>query len=190
MVSKKRPVIIGVAGGSSSGKTTLCKLIQERLSDKKTTILCTDDFHVNNIAKMVSPVSHEEFIDWNHPESTDLPRLINKINESILDKDTDFILVEGLHVLYFAQLRDLLDLKLFIDLEPEVRMYRRIKRNMPRYNITMEEVANYHLNSARFRENEYILPTKIYADMILNGYCLDGIALDILCDYIQTATAA
>lgn len=189
LISKKKPLIIGVAGGSSSGKTTLCSLIQKRLVDKKAMIVSTDDFHVENIAKMISPLTNEEFIDWSHPKSINLYGLINKINQGISDKDTDFILVEGLPVLYFSQLRDLLDLKLYIDLEPEVRMYRRIIRNIQKYNISIEEVANYHLNSARFRENEYIIPTKIYADIILNGYCLDGIVLDLLCNYIKTAPA-
>ncbi len=82
------------------------------------------------------------------------------------------------------------DLKIYIDLDPEIRMYRRIKRNMAAGRGTMDEIADFYLKSAKYSETKYFLPTKLEADMVLNGHNFQGKGKDIVETYVKTMLAA
>ena len=96
------------------------------------------------------------------------------------------ILVEGSSVLYFEELRKQFDLKIFLDLDSDERMYRRIKRNMAMWNASMEEVADYYLESAKFSEKKNYLDTKMYADLVLNGRSDHELSTDMIQAWVSS----
>ncbi len=161
---------IGVAGGSGSGKSTFAKLLVEKLRPIKTVLISTDGFFRRPLPKMISPATGREYEDWNSPDSIDSEKVIDAVRQSRLEaSEAQVVIVEGLSVLYFPELLELLDLKIFIDLDSDERMYRRIKRNMAMWGVPMEEVADYYLEAAKFGEEKHFLPTKRNADLVLNG---------------------
>ena len=119
---------------------------------------------------MISPSSGREYEDWNSPESIDLEKVIEAVRQSRQEGDeSQVVIVEGLSVLYFPELVEMMDLKIFIDLDSDERMYRRIKRNMKMWGVPMEEVADYYLESAKFGEERYFLPTRRKAYLVFSG---------------------
>ncbi len=164
----KRTIIIGIAGGSGSGKSTFCQKLYEKLEkDRKVKMITTDQFFASELPKMISPATGKEYDDWNAPAAVNDEAVEHAVKEA--QGEFDVVLVEGSSVLYFDNLRKLFDVKIFIDLDSDERMYRRIKRNMAMWNASMEEVADYYLESAKFSEKKNYLDTKIYADLVLNG---------------------
>ena len=80
----------------------------------------------------------------------------------------------------------MLDLKIFVDLDSDERMYRRISRNVKNWGMDFEEAATYYLDAAKHREIEFVLRTKNYADLVINGNQLEGISKNIICSWISS----
>ncbi|NKI21059.1 hypothetical protein HFN20_07465 [Paenibacillus dendritiformis] len=136
---------------------------------------------------MKSPLSNRELDDFNHPDAMDYDKFMKDVNGLLHAEDkADLIIIEGIFTLYFEEIRNLLDLKIFVDLDADERMYRRIARNMKQWNVTMEEVAAYYLQAAKHRELEYVLQTKKFAEIIINGNLLEGTAKDVVCSWINS----
>ncbi len=186
----KKPFVIAIAGCSGSGKSTLSAMLLKDLSDYKVELLATDKYFRRPLPKMISPLSHEEYDDYNCPESLDFDSYYKDAQALCQREDLDIVILEGLTVLYFEELRLLEDLKIYIDLDPEIRMYRRIKRNMAAGRGTMDEIADFYLKSAKYSETKYFLPTKLEADMVLNGHNFQGKGKDIVETYVKTMLAA
>ena len=119
---------------------------------------------------MISPLSNTEYDDYNCPESLNYEAYLSAAKETVANEETDVVLLEGLTVLYFPAIRELADLKIYLDLDAEIRMYRRIVRNIAAGRGTMEEIADFYLNSAKYSESSYLKDTKLQADIILNGH--------------------
>jgi len=181
-----KPIIIGIAGGTGSGKSTFCDLLVQNLSNYRVGVIKTDQYFKKQLPKAVAPLTKNVYDDYNHPNSVDYERLINDFHR-IIEKsnEVDIVIIEGLMVLYFEEIRERLDLKIFIELDADERMYRRITRNMKTRGWTMEEIASYYLESVKYREKEFVLQTKIYADIILNGNNLHGKAKDVIVNWIE-----
>ena len=165
-----KPYVVAIAGCSGSGKSTFTNLLKEDLKDLKVEVLGTDKFFNCPLPKMISPLSGLEYDDYNCPESLNFPAYLEAVKELVSREDLDVVILEGLTVLYFPELRELEDLKIYMDLDPEIRMYRRIVRNMAAGRGSMEEIADFYLNSAKYSETKYFLPTKLQADIVLNGH--------------------
>ncbi len=167
--SASKPLVLGIAGGSGSGKSTFAAALVERLRPLKTAVISTDGFFKRPLPTMISPVSGKTYDDWNSPDAIDIDRLLEAV-DGLLVSDASVVIIEGLSVFCFNALLKLMDLKVFIDLPSDERMYRRIRRNMKMWNVSMEEVADYYLEAAKFAEEKHFLPTRVKADMIVNGY--------------------
>lgn len=180
-----RPLVIGIAGGTASGKSTFCNLLVEELKEYRVEVIRTDKYFRRPLPKMIAPLTGEEHDDFNHPDSLDIDRFMVDF-KSLLEEqnEIDIVIVEGLMVLYFEEIRRELDLKIFIQLDADERMYRRIKRNMEIMDWTMEEIADYYLDCVKYREKQYALRTNIYADIILNGNNLDGVASKVVASWV------
>lgn len=165
-----KPYVVAIAGCSGSGKSTFTNLLKEDLKDLKVEVLGTDKFFNRPLPKMISPLSGLEYDDYNCPESLNFPAYLEAVKELVAREDLDVVILEGLTVLYFPELRELENLKIYMDLDPEIRMYRRIVRNMAAGRGSMEEIADFYLNSAKYSETKYFLPTKLQADIVLNGH--------------------
>lgn len=181
-----KPIVIGIAGATCSGKSTFCDLLLQSLNSYKIAVIRTDKYFKKQLPKAIAPLTKNVYNDYNHPDSVDYERLIKDFY-SITDKSSgnDIVIIEGLMVLYFQEIRERLDLKIFIELDADERLYRRIVRNMKSLGWTMEEIADYYLESVKYREKEFVLQTKIYADIILNGNNLQGTAQDIIASWVE-----
>ncbi len=183
------PVIIAVAGGSGSGKSTFVQQLAEALREQsvKVCFVSTDSYFKHPLPKMISPLTGQEYEDWNSPESIDSAAFIAEVKAYAAgEKEADILLVEGLSVLYFSELLPLYHLKVFVELDSDLRMYRRIKRNMANWGVSMEEVADYYLEAAKFGEEKYFLPTKRQADLILNGASDFTKSTELLAAWVQS----
>ncbi|NCA67424.1 MAG: hypothetical protein EOM87_05115 [Clostridia bacterium] len=169
MINKNdnKPFIVGIAGGTSSGKSTLCAALEERLSCFKSITIHADSYYKKILPKVISPKSGIIYDDYNHPYSLEKDEFIAAIR-SLTKADADIILIDSLFTLYYEETRNMSDFKIFIDLPSDERLIRRIKRNTKR-GFSFDEITAYYLDSVRYRHNEFVEPTKIYADLIING---------------------
>lgn len=181
----KKPFVIAIAGCSGSGKSTLSKLLVEDFSDLRTQVMSTDKYFANPLPKMISPLSNKEYDDYNCPESLNFDAYLADVQKVVSRDDLDVVILEGLTVLYFEPLRKLEDLKIYLDLDAEIRMYRRIKRNIAAGRGTMDEIADFYLNSAKYSEAKYFFPTKLQADIVLNGHNFQNIGKDMVEMYVR-----
>ena len=166
-VNHKKPFIVGIAGGSGSGKSTFCSVLKEKLSNYKIATIHSDDYYKSVLPKIISPRSGIEYDDYNHPTSVNENKLVHDLN-SLIESDIDIILIDSLFTLYYESIREKLDLKIFIDLPSDERLIRRIKRNM-QWGLSFDEISDYYLDTVRYRHNEFIEPTRVYADLVVSG---------------------
>ena len=166
MLGKK--YIVGISGGSCSGKSTMATMLANSLGERfKIKLFHLDDYYQWDKMKTIAPITGIEYTEHNHPDGVNMDALYKDFMAAIDDTSNDIILVEGLFALYFAQLRKEYDLKIFIDLKSDERLYRRIKRNM--VHSPMEEIAVRYLDTVRYRYDEFVEPTRWHADLVVNG---------------------
>ena len=103
------------------------------------------------------------------------------------DEEYDVLLIEGLFTLYLPEIRNRLSLKIFIDLQSDERLIRRIRRWIPQ-GQTFDEIADRYLDTVRYRHQEYVEPTRWYADLVING-TLSEKSMDIVATYIKADVA-
>lgn len=170
-----RPFVVGIAGGTCSGKSTLAGLLEARFPDRTCRVIHMDSFFKKQPPEVVAPFSGKVYPEHNHPDTLDLPRLYMEI-AAACESDTNLILIEGLFALYLEPVYSRCNLKLFVSLSPEERFYRRLRRHMAS-GEQMEDIAARYLDTVRFRHDELIEPTKNRADLIINGMRLTSGAL-------------
>ena len=133
---------------------------------------------------MISPLTQREYDDWNSMDSVDYGAVLEALDKA-METSAKVIIIEGVNIFSCNELRKMLQLKIFIDTNIELRLYRRIKRNMREFNMQMDEIATYFIESAKFQEDKYSIPTKVYADIIFNGAKNFDIPLCFLDLYIK-----
>ena len=178
-----KPFVIGIAGGTCSGKSTLASYLAERFAEKQVTLMNMDRYFIRPSPTTIAPITRKEYVEHNHPTSLRLDDLYKDF-DSACNGNGDLVIIEGLFALYLDQIREKLDLKVFVDLESDERIVRRIKR-FTGMGQTFEEVTDRYLDTVRFRHNELIEPTRWHADVVLNGTFLSGIGAEVLVAYIE-----
>lgn len=175
--------VIGIAGGSCSGKTTLSGRLEEIFASrgKKVEIVHMDAFFKNPTPTTIAPITRIEYPEHNHPDSFRLGEFYAKIDEAKAG-DADVVIVEGLLTLYLDECREKLDLKLFVDLRSDERIIRRVHRFMRDRGQTMDEVATRYLDTVRYRHDEFVEPSRWHADMVVNG--IPNKAPEIVAEYV------
>ena len=165
-----RPYVIGIAGGSASGKTTFADALTEELCLAKIKVFHMDEYfkEPQHRPQSKAPVSGKVYMDDNHPLTMDLPQLAIDLEKEIERNEVQVIIVEGLLTLWDDNIMKLLDLKLFVDCRADERIVRRLKRNM-QWNLTFDQIAEVYLELVRYRHDEYVEPSRWRADFILNG---------------------
>ena len=193
----KTPLIIGVAGGSGSGKTTLALNLNEAISNS--VILSHDYYYKDN-----SNISFEErvTINYDHPNAFDTDLMVEDLkklrnHESIDRPEYSFIthtrekhtvkvdpcpviIVEGLLIFDHPDLLDLMDIKIFVDTDDDVRIIRRIKRDMSERGRSLDSIIAQYLGAVKPMYHEFIEPTKRYADLIIPEGISNLVGLDII----------
>ena len=203
---KNKVFIIGIAGGSGSGKTRLVKNILSELADKKTTSIEVDSYY-----KDLSHLSFKEREknNFDHPESINFELLYQHLKEilnnkkietplynykeHIRDKDNvktieeniQIILLEGIFALYDKNIRDLMEIKIFVDTPSDVRILRRIKRDVNKRKRTIESVIEQYNKTVRPMFIQYVKPTKEYADLIIPYGGKNKISIDTIVTKIK-----
>jgi uridine kinase len=169
--------VIGIAGGSASGKSTFSGALLRALGEIGVERISTDDYFYapDALPTFYSASQGREMPDCNHPDSIDCARLVRDIDARKQAADRPVVLiVEGLMVLHMAETRERMDLRLFVELEGEARALRRLVRNLghlydPIASPDAQSIASYYLESAKVGHDRYVEPSRVHADWILRG---------------------
>ena len=199
------PLVIGIAGGSGSGKTTVAQEILNRVGPERIAFLQHDSYYKDLTG--LPPAQRAE-INFDHPNSLDTSLLIEHIvslrdgkpvqvpiyNFSIHSRtDQTFtvaphrvILIEGILIFVEAALRDLFDIKIFVDTDADIRFIRRLQRDISERGRTTESVVKQYQLTVRPMHLEFVEPSKRYADVIIPEGGFNTAALDMVAARIQT----
>ena len=204
-MAENRPVVIGIAGGSGSGKTSVTNSIYEVFKDLSVVVIEQDYYY-----KDQSHLAFEERLETNydHPLAFDNDLLIQHINqllerrpiekpvynyalhtrseETVMIEPKDVIILEGILVLEDQRLRDLMDIKLFVDTDADLRIIRRLLRDINERGRTIDSVIEQYLTVVRPMHNQFIEPTKRYADVIIPEGGQNEVAIDLMVTKIKT----
>lgn len=195
--------IIGIAGGTGSGKTTVVRKIVESLPDSQVAVIPQDSYYNDNTG---IPMEERRKINFDHPNAFDWKLLIHQINElragrpieqptysyiesnrlpeTVHIEPCEVIIIEGIMALCRKELRDLMDLKLFVDADPDDRLIRVISRDMAERGRTAQMVMDRYIDVLKPMHLEFIEPTKRYADLIIPQGGNNQKAIDIMRTYI------
>lgn len=170
---------IGIAGGTCSGKTTLSGKLDGMFTAAgyKTCVIHMDSFFKKVTPTVVAPFTGVEYPEHNHPDSFRMDEFYAAVDEAQAS-DADVLIIEGLLILYLERIREKLDLKIFVDLLSDERMYRRIHKFMAMRGDTLEQVCDRYLDTVRWRHAEFVEPSRWYADLVINGADKDGLAAE------------
>jgi uridine kinase len=195
----KKPILIGITGGTGSGKTTVAEAIHSAFEGNSITMIMQDSYY-----KDQSHITFEERLktNYDHPHSIDMDHLIRDLkslmsgksvdmpvydfaehtrkSETIHIVPTDIIIVEGILVLDDKNLRDLLDIKIYVDTDADIRILRRMQRDINERGRSMESVINQYLNVVRPMHEQFTEPTKRYADIIIPEGGRNRVAIDVI----------
>ena len=147
------------------------------------TVFHMDFYYRKPQIRTIAPITRIEYVEANHPDSLEADSLYRDFFASIENPDNDIIIIEGLFSFYLDKIREALDLKVYVDLKSDERMYRRIKRWMERQPI--DDIANRFLDTVRYRHDEFVEPMRWHADIVLNGTLDTHQGTDILLSYIR-----
>ena len=179
-----KPYVIGIGGGTCSGKSTLAIMLAKTLGkDRGVSIIHLDDYYRWETRRVTAPFTHAEYVDHNHPCGVDVDAMNAGFSAAVSDVANAVVLVEGLFALHFAHIRERCDLKVYVDLHSDERLYRRIKR-MISYE-SLDEIALRYLDTVRYRHDEFVEPTRWYADVVLNGALDMHVGVDAVAAYID-----
>ena len=163
----KRPFFIGMGGGSAAGKSTLAAVLAERLAPLRVEMIGQDRFfkRPEDMPKYYSGIHGDYRPAYNEPDSFKQEEMFAYCRGVA---GGDVVILEGILVLWFAELRELMDFKIYIEADADERIIRRIRRNMKTVD-DYDPVTEYYLESVRGQHREYNAPTREYADLIVPG---------------------
>ncbi|RKD27907.1 uridine kinase [Caminicella sporogenes DSM 14501] len=201
----KKPIIIGITGGTGSGKSTVAKAIYKSLPENSIAVIEQDAYY-----KDQRHLSFEERtkMNYDHPLAFDTELLLEHLNallngqpiekpiydftnhirkdETIKVEPRDIIMLEGIMILEDKRLRDLMDIKIFVDTDADVRVIRRIIRDMKERGRTLESIINQYLFTVKPAHQQFIEPTKKYADIIIPEGGYNKVAIDIVVTKVKS----
>lgn len=197
-------LVIGIAGGTGSGKTTVVKKIIDRLPADEVVVLPQDSYYKDSSH---IPLEERLEINFDHPESIEFDLLVEHVKElkagstiaqpiysyltctraqeTIAISPRDVIIIEGILVLTHPELRELMDLKVFVDTDPDDRLIRVINRDIVERGRSVEKVMDRYQHTVKPMHLQFIEPTKRFADLIVPQGGDNAIAIDILTMYIE-----
>lgn len=194
-----RPLIIGVAGGSGSGKTTVARRVAESLSGAKVAFLDMDAYYRDH-----HELTHDELrlLNWDHPDAFDLDLLAthlaqlgdgHAIEKPVYDfvrhrrapeaqrvEPADVIVIDGILLLVEEKIRARLDVKVFVDTDADIRLIRRIRRDMAKRGRPLEEILDQYQTTVQPMHLQFVEPSKRYADLIIPRGGENTVAIDLL----------
>jgi uridine kinase len=200
-----RPLIIGICGGTGSGKTTITNRIIEALSEKNVIVLEQDNYY-KGCPEL--PFAERVKLNFDHPDSMDTPLLASHVRrlregQSIERPTYDFanfrrveatvrieprsaIIIEGILIFENKALRDLMDIKIFVDTDADLRFIRRLERDIRERGRTMEMVVQQYMATVRPMHMEFVEPSKRYADVIIPEGGHNEVGIDLVIQKIRS----
>lgn len=204
-MTKGKPIIIGVTGGSGSGKTSVSRAIFNHFPGHSIMMLEHDSYYKNQ-----SHLSFEERLgtNYDHPFAFDTDLLIEHLHELLeyraIDKPVydyvahtrssetfhqeprEVIILEGILILEDERLRDMMDIKIYVDTDDDIRIIRRIKRDMEERGRTLDSVIEQYLTVVKPMYHQFIEPTKRYADIIVPEGGENRVAIDLIATKVES----
>ena len=196
--------VIGVAGGTGSGKSTLVKRLQEAFGDNVAT-LCHDYYY-----KAHPELTHEErtTLNYDHPAAFDTDMLVehiralksnvpiehpvysfvehNRTGERVTVKPSRVIIVDGILIFENKELRELMDIKVFVDTDADIRLARRILRDVSERGRSMQSVIDQYTTTVKPMHEEFVEPSKKYADVIIPEGGFNSVAVGMIIENIRS----
>ena len=202
------PLVIGVAGGSGSGKTTVTKAILERVGTGQIALL-SHDWYYRDLSHL--PLEARAQVNFDHPDAFDNSLYLEHVDalingQAIAVPTYDFtsyvrlpevtrvvpqpvVLLEGILIFADAELRARMNIKLYVDTESDLRLIRRIQRDIIDRGRTAQSVIEQYLATVRPMHLEFVEPSKRYADIIIPSGGLNAIAIDMITARIELMLA-
>lgn len=201
----KKPIVIGIAGGTGSGKTSIANQIMETFKGKSVLLIQQDAYY-----KDQSHLTFDERIltNYDHPDAFDNDLLMMQIDALRQGKPIELpvydyalhtrsdkvinitpqevILLEGILVLENEALRELMDIKIFVDTEADIRILRRMVRDIKDRGRTIDSVVDQYLSAVRPMHNQFVEPSKMYADIIIPEGGANRVAIDLVSAKIES----
>ena len=202
----KEPFLIGVAGGTASGKTTVCDLIMHNLQEKRVVLIAQDSYY-----RGLTPDEHDNVSSYNfdHPDAIDVKSLVetlkslllrnpvkvpvydfvthSRVEETIAVEPADVIIIEGILVLAMKEVRDLCHMKIFVDTDDDLRLARRLKRDTVDRGRSVDGVITQYTTFVKPMFDTFVSPSKKYADVIIPwAQGENTVAIDLIVQHIRT----
>ena len=208
MLKRTPPIVIAIAGGTGSGKTTLTHEVLNKVGVEHIALLPHDAYY-KDLSHL--PLDHRNQINFDHPDSLETDLLVqhikqlkkgNPIELPIYDfkihsrtlqtthvEPKPIILVEGILIFVEPALRDLFDIKIFVDTDSDIRFIRRLQRDIAERGRTTESVVNQYLTTVRPMHLEFVEQSKRYADIIIPEGGLNTVAMDMVVSRVRAMLA-
>ena len=197
--------VIGVAGGTGSGKSTLVKRLQEAFPSDEVATLCHDFYY-----KSYDNLTYEERtkLNYDHPQSFDTEMMVehiktlkngvpiehpvysfvehNRTKETVRVMPSKVLIIDGILIFENKQLRDLMDMKVFVDTDADLRLARRLLRDVRERGRSMESVVEQYVTTVKPMHEEFVEPSKKYADVIIPEGGFNSVAVYMLIENIKS----
>ncbi|MFL5578362.1 MAG: uridine kinase [Gemmatimonadaceae bacterium] len=199
-----KPLIIGIAGGSGSGKSTVARKVAEALVGASVAFIDMDAYY-RNFAHL--PMEERRRVNWDHPDAFDLEllachlaRLVSgeAVEKPVYDfvahvrrevtervQPADVIVIDGILLFVDERIRDLCDVKVFVDTDADIRLVRRIRRDMTRRGRPLDEVLEQYMSTVQPMHLQFVEPSKRYADVIVPRGGHNAVAIEMIIAKIQ-----
>lgn len=201
----KKPFFMIVAGGSASGKSTVVQSILNKAGIQHVLVLNQDDYYLD---QKDLPMEKRVLMNYDHPNSIDIELLKSDLAKLLQGKSIDkpvydynlytrsdktvkvsskpIIILEGILSLVDADIRSLADLKLYVELDDDIRFIRRLTRDVKNRGRTMNSVINQYITTVKPMYHKYVKPTKRYADIIIPNDDKHNTAVDVIVNMLKT----
>jgi uridine kinase len=208
MSQREKPMIIGIAGGTASGKSTISRSIVESVGEAQIAHLLHDSYYRNEDAPGFPLVEGLGIPNYDHPDALDTALMVQHIQQLAAHQAVDIpiydfirycrseeterveprpvIIVEGILVLADAALRNLFDIKIFVDTPADMRFIRRLKRDISDRGRSTESVIEQYLTTVRPMHLAFVEPSKLYADVIIPQGGHNTVAIELVADRVRS----
>jgi uridine kinase len=204
-----KPLIIGISGGTGSGKSTVARHLAQALSTSSVAFLDMDGYY-RNFAHV--PMEERRRINWDHPDAFDWDLLLAQLTALVageaIDKPVydfvshtrspntvripaaDVIVIDGILLFVDVRVRELCDVKVFVDADADIRLIRRIRRDVAKRGRALDEVIDQYLTTVQPMHLQFVEPSKRYADVIVPRGGNNSVAIEMIVAKIERRLAA
>ena len=199
------PLFIGIAGGSGSGKTTVAKNIKQAFSNDERVVIIEMDSYYNDLSGKT--IAEREKNNYDVPDAIDFPLLRQQLNdlkankpvkkpiydfvthsrrkETELIEPADIVILEGIMTFHDEKVRNMHDIKIFVDTDADIRLMRRIRRDMEQRGRSFEEIRERYFTMVRPAYRDFVKPTMRFADLVIPEGGQNFVAIDIMVSKIS-----